>query len=156
MKKQVKISYEQFKGTSELPGLDQELIVEAWKVAKKAYAPYSKFRVGAALRLHNGKVITGSNQENIAYPSGLCAERVALFYAGANFPDEAVDTIAIVADGDLIEKGKLISPCGSCRQVMVETEGRQKRTFRVILVNSENDVLLFNAASDLLPLTFGR
>ena len=116
MKKEAVIGYDQFADWKELNDSDQSLIESAREVMKNAYAPYSKFSVGAAALLSNGSVIKGSNQENIAYPSGLCAERVALFYAGANFPNEAVETLAIVAEGDLVPMETILSPCGGCRR----------------------------------------
>lgn len=155
MKKEVVIGYEQFSSWKDLDAADQSLIDSAKLVMKDAYAPYSKFSVGAAALLSNGDVIKGSNQENIAYPSGLCAERVALFYAGANFPNETVKTLAIVAEGDLVPVETILSPCGSCRQVMVETESRQKKAYRVILVSQNGQVVIFKSATDLLPLAFG-
>jgi len=155
MKKEAVIGYDQFADWKELNDSDQSLIESAREVMKNAYAPYSKFSVGAAALLSNGSVIKGSNQENIAYPSGLCAERVALFYAGANFPNEAVETLAIVAEGNLVPIETILSPCGSCRQVMVETELRQKKGYRVILVSQNHQVVVFKSAADLLPLAFG-
>lgn len=155
MKKEFKLDYDQFDSWKELSNDDQSLIEEARFVMKSAYAPYSKFSVGAAARLNNGIVVKGSNQENIAYPSGLCAERVALFYAGANYPDNSVETLAIVAEGDLVPKETILSPCGSCRQVMVETETRQNKKYRVLLVSQNGQVVVFQAAVDLLPLAFG-
>ena len=155
MKKEAVIGYDQFADWKELNDSDQSLIESAREVMKNAYAPYSKFSVGAAALLSNGSVIKGSNQENIAYPSGLCAERVALFYAGANFPNEAVETLAIVAEGDLVPMETILSPCGGCRQVMVETESRQKKAYRVILVSQNRQVVIFKSAKDLLPLAFG-
>ena len=155
MKEQITISYERLEHWSELPAADQELVERANSVCKDAYAPYSKFSVGASVLLSNGQVITGSNQENIAYPSGLCAERVALFYAGANFPKERIKTLCIVAKGDLLPLDKLLSPCGACRQVMLETETRQKEGYRIILISQNGVSLIFNSALDLLPLAFG-
>ena len=155
MKKEAVIGYDQFADWKELNDSDQSLIESAREVMKNAYAPYSKFSVGAAALLSNGSVIKGSNQENIAYPSGLCAERVALFYAGANFPNEAVETLAIVAEGDLVPMETILSPCGGCRQVMVETESRQEKAYRVILVSQNKQVVIFQSAKDLLPLAFG-
>ena len=155
MKKKAVIDYDQFSNWKDLNKSDQDLIESARDVMKNAYAPYSKFSVGAAALLSNGEVVKGSNQENIAYPSGLCAERVALFYAGANFPNEAVETLAIVAEGDLVPVETILSPCGGCRQVMVETESRQKKAYRVILVSQNGEVVVFKAATDLLPLAFG-
>ncbi len=155
MEKKIAIQYEEYSSWKELSDGDQFLVQEAKSIMKDAYAPYSKFKVGAAVLLENGEVILGSNQENIAYPSGLCAERVALFYAGANFPEEAVDTICIVAEGELVPVETILSPCGSCRQVMVETEMRQEEPYRVILVSQNDVALVFAAASHLLPLAFG-
>ena len=103
----------------------------------------------------NYEIITGSNQENIAYPSGLCAERVALFYAGANLPNEKVQTLCVVAKGDLLPIEKILSPCGACRQVMLETEVRQNLKYRIILVSQNGVAIVFNSAEDLLPLAFG-
>lgn len=155
MKKELKIEFESL-ALDQLSEKEQELIRRAQDVSKSAYAPYSKFLVGAAVLLDNGEIIAGSNQENVAYPSGLCAERVALFYAGANYPNEKVVTIAIVAKGDLLEPDAALSPCGGCRQVMAETEMRQDKDFNVILLNQNGEVSKFKSASDLLPLTFGK
>lgn len=155
MEKKIAIQYEQYASWEELSEADQFLVQEAKSILKDAYAPYSKFKVGASILLSNGEVVLGSNQENIAYPSGLCAERVALFYVGANFPEECVETICIAAEGDLVDMDALLSPCGSCRQVMVETEMRQEEPYRVILVSQNQVTLVFKAASHLLPFAFG-
>lgn len=155
MEKQIALNYTQLNSWKDLEAGDQLLVESAFSIMEEAYAPYSKFKVGAAALLADGTVVKGSNQENIAYPSGLCAERVALFYAGANFPTEAVETLVIVARGELVAPETILSPCGSCRQVMVETEKRQRKPYRVILVSQNEVTLVFNAASDLLPLAFG-
>ena len=155
MKQEVSISFDRFDHWNELSERDQELVEKAFGVSKTAYAPYSKFHVGASLRLSNDKIITGSNQENIAYPSGLCAERVALFYTGANYPNEMIETLCVVAEGDLLPKDKILSPCGACRQVMLETEVRQKQSYRIILVSQNGVTIVFHSAVDLLPLAFG-
>jgi cytidine deaminase len=131
------------------------LVEKAYESMERAYAPYSKFKVGAAAKLSNGTVVLGNNQENIAYPSGLCAERVALFYAGANFPNEEVDVIVIVARGELMPDKQLLSPCGSCRQVMLETENRQSKPMKVILVNQDERTMIINSVQHLLPFGFG-
>ena len=149
------LDYELFDSWEELSINDKELITKAYSICEKAYAPYSKFSVGAAVLLENGEVVLGNNQENIAYPSGLCAERVALFYTGANFPDIAVQTICIVAHGDLIPFDTILAPCGGCRQVMLETEIRQQKSYRVILVSQNEKTIVFNSAKDLLPFAFG-
>lgn len=155
MKKELSFKYTQLDHWQQLPAEDQALVEESQKIMSDAYAPYSNFRVGASLLLEDGTVVTGSNQENIAYPSGLCAERVALFYAGANHPEKVVKTLCIVAKGDLVDVETLLSPCGGCRQVMVETEKRQNEPFRVILVSQNNITIVAESAASLLPLAFG-
>lgn len=155
MKEQITVNYLRYDNRQELSERDRDLVEKAFEVSKTAYAPYSKFHVGASVLLTNGEVITGSNQENIAYPSGLCAERVALFYAGANYPNEKVETLCIVAKGDLLPIDKILSPCGACRQVMLETEVRQNASYRVILVSQNGVSVVFESAQDLLPLAFG-
>ena len=110
MKKSLALEYEDFADYSELPELEQNLVEKAYSISNDAYAPYSNFKVGAAVLLGNGEVVLGSNQENIAYPSGLCAERVALFYTGANYPNETIKLLVIVAKGDLLPFDKILSP----------------------------------------------
>jgi len=155
MKHDHSFSYEFLANWKELPVADQILVDRAYEAMESAYAPYSNFRVGTAVRLDNDAIITGSNQENSAYPSGLCAERVALFHVGANYPKQAVQTMCIVAKGDLIPVKKMLSPCGACRQVMLETEVRQNLKYRIILVSQNGVAIVFNSAEDLLPLAFG-
>jgi cytidine deaminase len=150
------IKYRHYENEAELDGLDSELIEHAKQAMKNAYAPYSKFHVGAALLLSNGEIILGSNQENIAYPSGLCAERTALFAAGSNFPDQKVLKLAVVANGDLLPRTSVLSPCGSCRQVMAETANRQKSAFEILLLNPDGSVMIFDGIHDLLPFVFGN
>ena len=138
---------------SELSSIQQNLIKKAKEIAKTAYAPYSKFRVGSAILLENGKIITGNNQENIAYPSGLCAERVAMFYANAQYPNVPVQMIAITS---YFKNDFLIipsSPCGACRQVLLETEMRFQKDILVILAG-KNKVQIIKNVKDLLPLFF--
>lgn len=151
----ISISYEHVANWKELSVKDQLLIEKAFEAGENAYAPYSNFKVGASVQLENDVIITGNNQENIAYPSGLCAERVALFNAGANYPNVKIETLCVIAKGDLITKEKILSPCGSCRQVMVESEVRQQSPYRVILVSQTNEAIIFNSALNLLPLAFG-
>ena len=124
----------------------------AVEVARNAYAPYSRFRVGAALLLSNGVVVVGSNQENAAYPSGLCAERTALFAAGAQYPNEAVEILLLVAfsEEDRVES---ITPCGACRQVLMETSSRYQKPFKVIMVGKEQALVLHDNRG-LLPFAF--
>jgi cytidine deaminase len=156
MKKELHFSYETLKSISELNEADRVLAQEAIAAMDKAYAPYSKFNVGVALKLKTGEIIQGNNQENIAFPSGLCAERVALFYAGAKYPGVEIETLCIVAKGDLVPKSHILSPCGSCRQVMLESENRQKNPIRVILINQDGTILIVNSAKDFLPFGFGK
>ncbi|MDH6355791.1 cytidine deaminase [Dysgonomonas sp. PH5-45] len=134
----------------------QKKLIEAAKEAtQRAYAPYSGYRVGAAVLLDNGQVITGNNQENAAYPSGLCAERTALFYANAQHPDVAVKMMAVIAynNGDFTDD--VCSPCGSCRQVLTEIENRFD-TPVTILMCSKDQVYKVESACELLPLCFTK
>ncbi|MDD2982843.1 MAG: cytidine deaminase [Crocinitomicaceae bacterium] len=155
MQKTLTIDYQEFETWKELAVAEQKLVQDAYGICDKAYTPYSKFNVGAAVLLENGSVVLGNNQENIAYPSGICAERVALFYAGANFPNLAIQTLVVVAKGDLIGPDDCVSPCGSCRQVISESEKRQKNPFRVILVSESGRTFVFEKGTDLLIFAFG-
>ena len=140
----------------ELATLDQQLVEMAIQQTENSYAPHSHFRVGAALLLQNGKMIAGCNQENAVLPAGICAERSAIFSAGAQFPNEAVTTIAIAArdaQGELTEDP--VSPCGICRQVIVETETRFQRPVRILLYGKKH-VYIVDGISQLLPLTFSE
>lgn len=142
--------YESFEELS--PG-DQLLVDKAKAACLNAYAPYSNFNVGAAIQLSNGIIVEGNNQENAAYPSGLCAERVAMFYANSQYPDVPVEAIAIVAMNDEGILKDPIAPCGSCRQVLLESEKRMKQEFYILLVGTES-VYKINNSSALLPLSF--
>ena len=138
---------------NELNTADQELLQAAIEATNRSYAPYSKFSVGAAALLANGIVITGTNQENAAYPSGLCAERTTLFYANSQYPDQAVVTLAIAArtEADFITVP--IPPCGACRQVILETEKRYNCPIRILLYGKEC-IYEVKGIGDLLPLSF--
>lgn len=155
MMKEYSFQYTMLNSYTELGAEDLNLVERAFNACGKAYAPYSKFHVGASVLLENGEIVEGNNQENIAYPSGLCAERVALFWVGANFPNTKVLTLAIVATGDLLPVDQILSPCGGCRQVMLETEVRQDVSYRIIIVSQNNRTMIFNSAKDLLPFSFG-
>ena len=139
----------------ELDKAKQRLIDKAKEQVIKAYAPYSGFQVGAAIELENGEIFAGSNQENSAYPSGLCAERVAMFYANAQYPEVAVKTLAIAA----YTKGNFlplpVTPCGSCRQVLLETEMRFEKNITILLYGTREVYLLENV-KQLLPLCFEK
>ena len=151
--KEIKISINEYNSVNELNTEDNLLINSAKEASEKAYSPYSKFSVGAAVLLENGKIIQGNNQENAAYPSGLCAERVALFYANSKYPDIAVKSIAITVKKNDKFNDNPVPPCGACRQVMLETEMRFKTPIKVILYG-EQKIQIIDKISDLLPLDF--
>lgn len=134
---------------------EKKLIDAAKRATQSAYVPYSDFRVGAAVLLENGKIISGNNQENAAYPSGLCAERTAVFFANANYPDQKITALAIAA----YHKGRftreVITPCGACRQVLLEVENRYGAPMK-ILMYSEEGIFVAKSIKDILPLSFGN
>lgn len=138
----------------ELSQEEQALMSKAMEAANYAYAPYSEFYVGAALLLENGKVVTGNNQENVAYPSGLCAERVAIFNAGARYAKEPISKIAIIAKSPRFKVDYPVSPCGACRQVMSEYEMKQEGSIRVIMMGEKGKIRSVESVNDLLPLLF--
>ena len=148
------INYDLFDSANELPAEDQALLKLAIEATKTAYAPYSKFHVGAAVLLENGEVVQGSNQENAAYPSGLCAERVAVFAAGAHYPGIKIKTIAITANFENSTEPLSVSPCGDCRQVMAEYEHRYKAGIRLILTAGNGKIMVIPNIQTLLPLVF--
>lgn len=134
--------------------VEKKLIEVAKAATKNAYAPYSEFKVGAAVLLENGKIISGNNQENAAYPSGLCAERTVVFYTNANFPEQKIKAIAVAAYHKEKFTKDVVTPCGACRQVLLETENRFKSPIK-ILMYSENGIYVLNSIKDILPLSFG-
>ena len=138
----------------ELTVADQVLISKAKEILESSYSSYSGFAVGASVLLDNSKTIEGSNQENVAYPSGLCAERVALFYASSKYPKSIIDTIAISAFSKSFKIEDYISPCGGCRQVMAEYEEKQKSKIRILLHSPDDKVLISDSVEDLLPFVF--
>lgn len=140
----------------ELTPEEQHLVELAIEATQRSYAPYSNFHVGAAVRLENGVEVMGCNQENAAYPSGLCAERTALFSAGAQYPDVPVETLAIAArgtDGEL--QYEPVSPCGSCRQVIIESETRAKHPIRILLYGRKHTYVI-DGIRHLMPLSFSE
>jgi cytidine deaminase len=139
---------------NDLPKSDLLLLKAAKAILKNAYAPYSQFLVGAALQLANGKIVVGNNQENAAYPSGLCAERVAIFQAGALYPTSAVTSIAISCQSKLKPVLQPVTPCGACRQAMAEYEVRSKKPIRVIMSGEKGEVYVAKSVHDLLPFLF--
>lgn len=151
--KEIKIAYQEFDSIDELEAKDRELAQAAVEATAQAYAPYSKFNVGAAVLFEDGVIVKGANQENAAYPSGLCAERTALFYASASRPDKAMVAIAIAAgqNGQLCEMPA--TPCGACRQVMAQYQLKSGLPMRVLLVGAHK-IWSFEKVDDLLPLIF--
>ena len=145
-----------FDSQSELPTDVQNLMHDAIEIRKKAYAPYSKFRVGVALLLDNGKIVLGSNQENAAYPSGLCAERVAIFSAGTLYPDAKMLKMAISATSDTNPTLTPIPPCGACRQSISEYEIRQEVPIELYFMGESGSVYKSDSLKNLLPLLFDK
>ena len=137
----------------ELSKADQELVAAAKEATKRSYVPYSRFSVGAAAQLANGIVVTGTNQENAAYPSGICAERTTLFYANSQYPDQPVEVLAVAARTETDFIASPIPPCGACRQVMLETEVRFNHPFRILLYGKD-EIYEIKRVGDLLPLSF--
>lgn len=133
---------------------DAELLRQAHEATQNSYAPYSKFHVGAAARLSNGVIVKGCNIENAAYPSGLCAERVTLFAAQAQYPDVPVEALAITACSEITEVTAPVAPCGACRQVMVETEQRSGIPMRIVCQGNTGKVFVFNGMETLMPFIF--
>ncbi|MFW6019252.1 MAG: cytidine deaminase [Bacteroidales bacterium] len=147
-------TYSEFEQEDDLSYEDQKLLELARNSTKTTYSPYSGYQVGAALRLYNGEIIQGSNQENAAYPSGLCAERVAAFYASSNYPGIAFETIAITASSDNFEIDNFITPCGACRQVLAEYENKAGKPIRIIMQGASGNILVVESVTHLLPFTF--
>jgi cytidine deaminase len=152
-KKELQIFVYEYDTVLQLPECDQKLILAAREASDNAYAPYSNFHVGAALMLENGKLIKGNNQENADFTDGICAERVALFYANANYPHSKVKAMAITAKNNKGLVKEPAQPCGSCRQVLVEAEARFKHPIRLILDGAKK-IMVVEKAGSLLPFAF--
>ena len=151
---QLTSSHEEYNSLDELPAKYKSLMLEAHDAAKTAYAPYSDFHVGAAVLLSNGKIVKGSNQENAAYPSGLCAERVAVFASSVQYPNVKIEAIAVTAMPGNKEEPVMASPCGACRQVMVEYEHLYHQEIRFIMYGSMNKIIVLDSIKVLLPFSF--
>jgi cytidine deaminase len=154
MEKVIKINFQEYSSQQELEKAEQELLDLAMQASETSYSPYSLFQVGAAVRLSNGESLSASNQENAAYPSSLCAERVVLFYAQAKFPDIPVDIIAIYARSREFSLDSPVTPCGPCRQVIAEHENRHHRKIKIIMGGDHGHVITTNGMENLLPLMF--
>lgn len=151
--KELRIFVYEYNSVWDLPDADQQLVLKAREASQKAFAPYSGFYVGAAVQLENGTVICGNNQENAAFPTGLCAERVALFYAHASFPNIPVTALAITASNKNGIVDGPVAPCGSCRQALIESEVRFKLPIRIIL-DGKKKIQVFDNTGSLLPFAF--
>ncbi len=141
---------------NELPPEVQDLHEQAMKIKKNAYAPYSNFKVGVAILLDNQEIILGTNQENAAYPSGLCAERVALFHASTLFPEAKIQTICITASSEKSETETPIPPCGSCRQSIAEYENKQNSNIEIYFMGEAGKIYKSQSLQNLLPLIFNK
>lgn len=143
-----------FESIQELPQIEQDLFKKAIEARKNAYAPYSKFKVGVAILLDNGEIIIGSNQENAAYPSGLCAERVAIFYAGTVYPEASILKIALTASSDNNTTTTPVPPCGACRQSIAEYEIRQNIPIKIYYMGESGEVHQSESLKNMLPFMF--
>ena len=148
------IDYELYEDWHELQESDVSLIEQAYAFCEQAYAPYSQFKVGAVLLLEDGSVVKGNNQENMAYPSGLCAERVALFYAGANFPTIPIKILAVTAFAKSYEVNQPVMPCGACLQSISEFELRFSKPIQIILQGNSGPIYIAEGTKTFLPFQF--
>ena len=151
--KEIKIAYLEYSSVDQLEAEDKKLAEAAIEATSLSYAPYSNFNVGAAVLFEDGVIVKGANQENAAYPSGLCAERTALFYASASRPDKAMTAIAIAAGQNGILCSSPVTPCGACRQVMAQYQMKSGRPMKVLLIGKDL-IWRFEKIEDLLPLIF--
>lgn len=152
--KKLDVVFTEFKKEDKLDPEIKTMIDLAKEACSTAYAPYSLFKVGASVKLANGNIIKGSNQENIAYPSGLCAERVALYAASSQFPNEDIQAIAVTVDHDFSSNEEVFSPCGACRQVMAEIELKSNKKIQIIVHSPDGVTRIFNGIGQLLPFSF--
>ena len=157
MKKiEIKTEITVFESINELSESIKLLMDKAIEAKATAYAPYSKFKVGAALLLENGTIVTGNNQENAAYPSGICAERVAIWKASSDFPDQKIKSLAISASSSSQITSEPVAPCGACRQSLFEYEIKQKEGIEVYFMGEIGKVIKTNSILDLLPIAFDK
>jgi len=151
---EIKINFQEYTSVDELEQADQQLCKEAVKALANSHSPYSRFRVGVAIRLQSGKILLASNQENVAYPSGLCAERVALFHWGANHPDDPIEVMAITAHSDDFVLTKPVTSCGACLQVLAEYEKKQNNAIKMLLYCQQGPVWVATGVESFLPFLF--
>ncbi len=155
-KKNLSISFEEYASIDELSGSDKSLCLESVQAMASSHSPYSGFRVGVAVQLESGKVVHGSNQENVAYPSGLCAERVALFAIGSAYPEDKIISMAITAQTDHFEIKEPVTSCGACLQVMAEYEKKQSSPINVLFYCLNGPVIKTEGIKSLLPFAFAE
>ena len=148
------ITLETYNNDTELSLQENKLLNEARKATYKSYAPYSNFHVGAAILLDDDTIVIANNQENAAFPSGSCAEQSAIFWVGANYPERTIKSIAVIARPGKGDVFRGVSPCGACRQAMLEYEVRQKEPIRFIMLGANNQILVTESIGDLLPIKF--
>ncbi len=153
-KKQLNITYEEYNSANELPPQLRKLVLQARQISEQAYAPYSRFRVGASVLLSDSTIVLGNNQENASYPEGLCAERVAVFAAMANHAETNIKAIAICSNPLDFETRVPLSPCGACRQVLAEYENKSNQPISILLCSLKGHIILIHSVKDLLPFQF--
>lgn len=154
MEKEIKINFEVIPSYDQLNDIEKTLFDKAKNIRQNAYAPYSNFLVGCALLLENGEIITGSNQENAAYPSGLCAERTAIFWTSANYPNEKIKKIFVIGGPKEGLSSTPIPPCGGCRQSILEYEAKQKEKIEIYFASPNGEIIKTKSVRDLLPFSF--
>jgi len=154
MEKEIKINFEVIPSYDELNDIEKTLFDKAKNIREQAYAPYSHFFVGCALLLENGEIITGSNQENAAYPSGLCAERTTIFWTSANYPDVKIKKIFVIGGPEDALSSVPIPPCGGCRQSILEYEAKQKEQIEIYFAAPNGEIIKTKSIRDLLPFSF--
>ncbi|ACU08516.1 Cytidine deaminase [Flavobacteriaceae bacterium 3519-10] len=154
MEREIKITFEAIPNYEALDQTEKKLFDAASKIRDKAYAAYSHFHVGCAILLENGEIITGSNQENAAYPSGLCAERTTIFWTAANFPDVKIKKLFVIGAPKDAVSSTPIPPCGACRQSILEYEAKQKDGIEIYFASLDGEIFKTNSIRDLLPFSF--
>ncbi len=156
MQKEINIKYEYFSNISELNDIEKQLFAKSKEIREKAYAPYSEFLVGCALLLEDGTIVVGNNQENAAYPSGLCAERTAIYWTSANHPNKKILKIFVVGGSQRNEQNAdiITPPCGACRQSIMEYESKQAMDIEIYFASVSGEVYKTNSIKDLLPFNF--
>lgn len=154
MEKEIKIKFEVIAGKESLNDIERKLYDKAFEIRQKAYAEYSGFQVGCALLLENGEIITGSNQENAAYPSGLCAERTTIFWTYANFPNETIKKLFVIGAPKDAVTSVPIPPCGACRQSILEYEAKQNEPIEIYFASLDGEIYKTHSIRDLLPFSF--